>query len=359
MAYRLHVVGLPHTQTTSAFSSCAYTEKVRKFCKMMMAQGNEVFLYAGAKNEAPCTEHIPCITEKERKLAVGRNHYTEASWDITLAHWVKFNINAAMQMKARVQPKDFICVIGGKAHKPIADMFPNHMVVEFGVGYSGTFSRYRVWESYAWMHMCYGAQAPDAEPTAVDGKWFDAVIPSYLEQEAFHLARAPKDYALYIGRMVDRKGVGVAIQACEAAGIKLITAGPGAARKGAHHKGVVGPDQRAQLMAEAQVVLVPTQYVEPFGNVAIEAMASGTPVLTTDWGAFTETVRNGQNGFRCRTLKEFVDGITLVKELDRSYIRSSALARYSLEAIRPQYQSYFDRLTLLWGKGWSEGVTLA
>jgi glycosyltransferase involved in cell wall biosynthesis len=113
------------------------------------------------------------------------------------------------------------------------------------------------------------------------------------------------------------------------------------------------------LMAEAQVVLVPTQYVEPFGNVAIEAMASGTPVLTTDWGAFTETVRNGQNGFRCRTLKEFVDGITLVKELDRSYIRSSALARYSLEAIRPQYQSYFDRLTLLWGKGWSEGVTLA
>jgi hypothetical protein len=41
MQHRLHVVGLPHTQTTSAFSSCAYTEKVRKFCKMMMDQGNE------------------------------------------------------------------------------------------------------------------------------------------------------------------------------------------------------------------------------------------------------------------------------------------------------------------------------
>ena len=44
MKHRLHVVSLPHTQTTLEFSSCAYTEKVRKFCRMMVEQGNEVLL---------------------------------------------------------------------------------------------------------------------------------------------------------------------------------------------------------------------------------------------------------------------------------------------------------------------------
>jgi hypothetical protein len=32
---RLHVVSLPHTHTTAAHASCAYTQKVRKFGKMM------------------------------------------------------------------------------------------------------------------------------------------------------------------------------------------------------------------------------------------------------------------------------------------------------------------------------------
>jgi glycosyltransferase involved in cell wall biosynthesis len=259
-------------------------------------------------------------------------------------------------MKARMQKFDFVCVIGGHAHKPIADLFPGNIVVEFGVGYSGTFAKYRVWESYAWMHMNYGANAVGHEPTNADGQWFDAVIPGYLEREAFHLAKEPKDYALFIGRMVDRKGVGVAIEACQAAGVKLITAGSGLARKGTSHKGEVGPEQRAQLMAEARCVLAPTMYVEPFGNVVVEALASGTPVLTTDWGAFTETVQNGVNGYRCRTLLDFVQGLDKVKNLNRTQIRNMALERFSLEAIGPQYQSYFDRLMLLWGKGWSEGV---
>ena len=43
---RFHVVSLPHTQTTRAYSHCAYTEKVRKFCDMMSVN-HEVFLYSG------------------------------------------------------------------------------------------------------------------------------------------------------------------------------------------------------------------------------------------------------------------------------------------------------------------------
>ena len=60
-----HVVSLPHTQTTSAYVHCAYTEKVRKLCNMMKSLGHTVYLYASEENEAECDELITCITKEE------------------------------------------------------------------------------------------------------------------------------------------------------------------------------------------------------------------------------------------------------------------------------------------------------
>jgi hypothetical protein len=47
------------------------------------------------------------------------------------------------------------------------------LAVEFGIGYPGSFAKYRVFESYAWMHTTYGAQ----RGADIDGVWYDAVIP--------------------------------------------------------------------------------------------------------------------------------------------------------------------------------------
>ena len=51
------------------------------------------------------------------------------------------------------------------------------MVVEYGIGYNGTFAKYRVFESYAHMHKIWGAQG-GFDP---DGKFYDVVIPNYFE----------------------------------------------------------------------------------------------------------------------------------------------------------------------------------
>ncbi len=64
---RFHVVNLPHTQTTKEFLPCAYTQKVRNFCRMMMSLGHEVFLYGSEENDAPCTEFITCIRKDEQR----------------------------------------------------------------------------------------------------------------------------------------------------------------------------------------------------------------------------------------------------------------------------------------------------
>jgi glycosyltransferase involved in cell wall biosynthesis len=395
---RFHVVSLPHTQTTLEYSACAFTEKVRKFCVMMTDLGHEVFLYAGDQNEAPCTEHVACISETERSAAVGGGHFTHASFDYHLPHWRRFNARAAEAIKVRAQKTDFLCVIGGLAHKQIADALPALTCVEFGVGYGGTFSKFRVFESYAWRHTIYGAQT-GGNANAADGHFFDEVIPGYLEAERFPFVPPErvadgcgpfpgpngvqfdekayweqveqhsiscdncrkkrgeppwKSYYLFIGRLTERKGFQIAADACKAAGKRLIIAGQGTPPSYGEHVGVVGPEERGRLMAGAIATFVPTIYVEPFGNVAVESMACGTPVIATDWGAMTETVLHGVTGYRCRMFGEFLDAMERCKTLDPRAIRKHAIDNYSLPVIGLKYQAYFERLLTLWGRGWYE-----
>lgn len=346
---RFHVVSLPHTQVTKEYSGCAYTEKVRRFCIMMTNLGHEVYLYAGEQVEAPVTKLITCISEERRAQAVGNGHYTQASFDTNALHWRIFNTNVIRLMQRDLEPQDFICLIGGTAHKEIADKYPNHLSVEFGVGYGGVFSKYRVFESYAWMHSIYAGWK---NPTTVDGQFFDTVIPGYLEPEMFPLGDGDGDYYLYIGRMIERKGYNIAQEVCQRLGKRLILAGPGEHSGYGEFVGSVGPEERARLMGGAIATFAPTLYIEPFGNVVVEAQACGTPTITTDWGAFTETNINGFTGYRCRTLQEFMDAAEKVKTLDRKKIREHAVGKYSVDVIAKQYEDYFKRLSTLWSDGW-------
>lgn len=348
---RFHLLSLPHTQVTDEFSACAFTMKVRFFAKMMMDLGHEVFLYAGDQNQAQCTEHIPCITEEQRLDHCQGRHFIEAVWDSSTKGWTTFNNNAIAEISKRIQPKDFICVIGGIANIPVASAFPNHMVVEFGIGYGGTFAKYRVWESYAWMHTQYGS-ATLGNPNAADGKWFDAVIPGYFEVDRFPYSEKKKDYYLFIGRLTDRKGYQIAADVCKHLGKRLIVAGQGTPPEYGEYVGVVGPEERGKLMKNAIATFVPTIYIEPFGNVAVESQACGTPVIATDWGAMTETVIEGVTGYHCRTFKEFCDAAEKVKSLSPKVCRDHARKNYSLEVIGLKYQTYFERLLTLWDDGW-------
>ena len=353
---RFHVIALPHTQVTKDFFTCAYTEKTYEFCNMMTSLGHEVFLYAGVKTDAKVKELITCISEDERLDAVDGKHYTSASFDNTLPHWQTFNNTAIKELGKRLQQKDFICIIGGIAQKPIADAFPQHMSVEYGIGYPGVFSNYKVFESNTWRSAVY-AQYKNA--ANIDINFFDGVINGYYNVENFppNFDVDPnfQDYYLYMGRMIKRKGVDIASQACEAAGVKLIMAGSGDyIPKYGEYIGEVKAEDRARLFAGAIATFTPTIYQEPFCNVHIQSMAVGTPVITTDLGIFTETVQNGFNGYRCNTLAEFVRAVEEVRKLDPRAIAVDTYSKYSTDIIRFKYERYFQRLLTLWDKGWYE-----
>lgn len=362
--FRFHVINLPHTETVVTQSSCAYTNKVRRFCDMMHGLGHEVYLYASTSNDAACTEHI-VIMPKERQRhywgdAVDKPGYPALEWQSDqIPYWAERNANAIAEISKRVQPKDFIIFFDGRG-KPVMDYFmPITITVEAGSGYSGTFARHVVWESYAWMHAVYGqmAQRQNMDVMSFQGRNYDAVIPNSYHLEEFEMSATPikdRTYALYIGRMVTEKGIEIAELACKAAGVELLLAGGGDYQTTYGKRlGLVGPDKRKELMANARVVLVPTLYLEPFGGVSAEAMLSGAPVITSDWGAFSENVQNGVTGWRCRTLQEWVGAVKDVNEFDQEVIRREAIGKFSTMMVRHHYHYYFEKLMTLWGEGWN------
>lgn len=354
--FTFHVVGLPHTQTTVAYDNCAFTAKVRKFCDMMKSLGHTVYVYGSEDFECDYDEALTCITKAEQQDIIGvfgPEDIHKAAFGSELPHWQIFNRRVIQHMNRLIRPKDFICIMGGLGHKPITDAFPEIKACEFGIGYPGSYLPHRVFEAYAWMHMSYGHQQV---LHAALGNNYDRVIPSYFEEELFPFSEEKDDYFMFIGRMTALKGWRVAVEACEAFGAPLVVAGLGEDAEKlpswVDYRGLVGPKERGELMSRARAIFVPTLYVEPFGSVSAESMMTGTPVLTTDWGAFPELVRQGIDGFRCRTLQQFLDGMEAVDDLDKKAIRDFAMERFGMANVRWQYQDYFEDLYTLWDKGW-------
>jgi glycosyltransferase involved in cell wall biosynthesis len=366
---RLHLLGLPHTETTKAYSWCAYTEKTRKLANMLTSLGHEVYLYGGEVSEADAI-NVSVVDRAWQAQYFGHYDWARDSFndfDPTTPHWLDYNARCIDAIRTRMSPGDYLGLTMGSSQAPVKAVLPELVPVEVGIGYSGILpDTYRVFESHAWRHHLAGFYHND------NARFFDTVIPNSFEVDDFPLGVGDGGYYLFIGRLINRKGPGIAVETTKRIGAPLYLAGQGVVERedaffrGASrykgidvelsgtniaHIGVVGPKRRAELMGAATAVFVPTTYLEPFGGVAVEAMLCGTPVITTDWGAFTETVRQGVTGFRCNTLAEFVDAAKSVGVLNREDIRTHAL-RYSTDVVRHEYDAYFRRLDTLKGKGW-------
>jgi len=358
MKHRIHLLALPNVQTTMAYSLCGFCVATIRFAKLLKELGHEVILYASEENEAPCDELVRVITKEEQEVMLANTRNAKGELEATPYQyayiedwspiWQLANARMIQEIAKRKQPRDLICSIGGSSQKPVALAHPDLMFVEYSIGYNGSFSEYRVFESYAWMHHTYGAQA------IPNGRFFDTVIPCSYDPAEFPLQDEKENYLLYVGRLTPRKGLAIACEAAQLAGVPLKIIGHGdksLVTHGAEYLGALDTKTRNDWMSHARAVVCPTLYIEPFNQVAVEAQMLGTPVISTDFGGFTETVEHGRTGFRCTYLGEFVRAIQDVTKLSPYYIGGRAVKKYSIGEVKHQYQRYFDRLALLWGKG--------
>lgn len=351
-----HLVSLPHTQVTRDWDACAYTAKVRRLVGMLRDTGRDVILYAGEQCEAEPTEHVTVVTEADHRSWWGgpwpRGQVFD-QWDASARCWREMNAAAISAVKRRAQPGDTLGIIAGICQQQLADGLPRLRAVEWGIGYSGVFAKFRVFESHAWRHHVAGLRAAHGiEPD--DLRWCDEVIPNAYDPADFRPAAAEsKGYLLFIGRPTQRKGLDVIRDIAARTAFPILHAGQGdPGIPGVEHVGLVTGKAKADLLFGARAVLAPTTYLEPFGGVAVEAQMAGAPAITTDWGAFTETVSHGYSGFRCRTLRDFLDAIEQAGQLDRAAIQENARHHWSTHEIAWRYDAYLNRLAELDGDGW-------
>lgn len=355
---KLHLVALPHTEVSKEFCGCAYTSKILKFCKMLGDKYN-IYLYAPEGPDVPGAKLIPCLSYIDRLKIFGADDTNRLpEWPSTVQSEL-FNKNVIKELRDRIDQRDLILLTGGLTHSDIAMAFPQNIKCEPGVGYEGILTNFCAFESYAWMHWIYSRY------NIKDGRWFDCVIPNYFDPDDFIFNPETKHtYLLFLGRLIARKGPHIAAEIAEAAEMPLLVAGAGGQQDGddivtsddriknATYIGPVDTVTRAKLLSGAYALICPTIYMEPFGGVAIEAMMSGTPVIASDWGAFTETVISGRSGFRFRTLADAKDAVSNVAYLNRTQVRIHAMTTYSLTVIGPRFDTWFKRLQTLWDKGW-------
>ena len=335
--YTIHLLSLPHTQTTGDYSWCAFTSLVINMATMMTHEGHKVILYAGEENEAECAELVTCSIKPKT------NDFYVPPW--TYEYFKPMNDKIIEEMKKRIQIGDII-LQSTSLQSVVADAFPRNISMEYAIGYGGCKSPCRVFPCEAWRHEIYGrdAAARGEDIHTVMGYSSDCVIPHMLNVDQFPEGKGDGGYLLFVGRLGGMKGEQVAVETSKRTGIPLKLIGPGTPPDYGEYLGVMKPKERAELMGGAIAVIAPSMFPEPFNLVAIESQMTGTPVISTDWGGFTETVQNGLSGYRCSTLNEFEQAVWDCKKLDRKKIRERAIKMYSLEAIGPQYTKFFHRL---------------
>lgn len=375
---RLHLVALPHAHVSRDVTVCAFTTKTAKFLTMMRELGWEITLYGGELSLVDAgVELVSLYSDEEQRSWYGDHDpntlpIVAGAWNSSDFSYRTINARAIGEVGVRYEPGDIVLLTGGLAMKPIYEALPQAVVVEWAAGYSGVMfsdksmarTPFVCFESNAWRHYMYGKWGVE------DGRFFDTVIPNFFAPEEWSLHKKKEDYLCFVGRMIARKGPHIAAEIARELGMPIKFAGSGVKHtaegliechdgtkiKGdVHYVGTVGVKERNELMGNARALLVPTTYIEPFGAVAVEGPLCGTPAVSTDWGAFVDTV---PDELRFSTLADGCRAVERAMAMKPKDVRKDALARFSLNAVGPKYAAWFTRLATLWERGWYAGTSL-
>jgi len=383
MKHTFHFLGLTHLPVSDRFPGCAFTNKIVKLSKMLTEAGHTVYVYGIEGGDCVCTEYIKVLDLNDIKdeYGDGDNRF-ELGYDFKSKMFrhnfdapynkasQKFFKNAIDEINKRKKDDHFLLCSMGSNDKPIADEVKLFLTCEPGVGYRGSYCAYKAFESSFLQNFTYGWRE---EGRSANGNNYDVVIPNYFQPEDFEFKKEKQDYFLYIGRMIRRKGILIAIETCRAIGAKLILAGQGGRQEGntvygedfestyenMEYVGFADKKKRSDLMSNAKATWLATEYLEPFGGTSIESLFCGTPVIVSNYGCFPETIPHGVVGYRCQTLDQFVWAAKNVHRINPERCREYAVKNFSSKRVLEMYEQWFSDLYNLYessvgkGRGWS------
>lgn len=179
-----------------------------------------------------------------------------------------------------------------------------------------------------------------------------------LEISLYQFQREPENCLGWVGRIAPEKGIEDAIEASEQAGIPLKVWGAMPdpdywqkicqryANSQVHYEGFLPTQELQQGLRQCRGLIMTPKWVEAFGNVAIEALACGVPVIAYRRGGPAEIVQDGKTGWLVEpdSVKGLVAAIQKLDQIDRHTCRQQAEQQYSMEAMGNRVEAWLEDL---------------
>lgn len=188
----------------------------------------------------------------------------------------------------------------------------------------------------------------------------DACIPlgSGLNLDLYDFCAQPGSHLCWLGRIAPEKALEDAVAAVQQTGQSLQIMGqlqdpdywqqikaqfPNAP---VEYLGFFETAQMQQILGKCRALIVTPRWVEAFGNVLIEALACGVPVIAYARGGPTEIIRDGQTGWLVEpdSVAGLVAAIEKIDQIDRRACRQQAEAEYSLPAYGQRLEQWLHRI---------------
>jgi glycosyltransferase involved in cell wall biosynthesis len=108
--------------------------------------------------------------------------------------------------------------------------------------------------------------------------------------------------------------------------------------------GEIDEHQKAEFLGNAQALLFPIDWPEPFGLVMIEAMACGTPVIAFSSGSVPEVIDEGITGYVVKDVDDAIGAVRKIGRLDRAAVRAVFEQRFTVERMAKEYLEIYRSL---------------
>jgi UDP-glucose:tetrahydrobiopterin glucosyltransferase len=188
-----------------------------------------------------------------------------------------------------------------------------------------------------------------------------------VERYDLHIEADVPRHLGFIGRISKEKGLDDVVAVAEATGLPLkvwglmqdhavwdaaIAAHPLAA---VSYEGFLPTDELQAAIGGCAAVVMAPKWVEAFGNVAIEAMATGVPVISYRRGGPSEIIVDGETGFLVEPddLLGLIAAVGRIDELDRVECRQRVEEEYSIPALAARVEKWLDAVIECHRNAWS------
>lgn len=178
-----------------------------------------------------------------------------------------------------------------------------------------------------------------------------------IDTTQFSFFPQPQDYFAFLGRMSPEKGPVQAIQIAKQARVRLVMAAkidavdqvffteqvkPLIDGQQIQFIGEVDHAGKVPLLGNARALIAPIQWEEPFGLFFIEAMATGTPVITLNRGSVPEIIVHGKTGYIVNNIEEMVAAVGQIDQIDRKVCRAHVEENFTSEKMAEGYEQVYQ-----------------